>query len=187
MFSGQFKSVEKLKAGKELSLYEKCSIYTMHTAVWAIGWPLSPVAAHECFSLHFPHKEDTVTVWNTSRRIQVISPKVQRAISSLTSKPIGSYTKVAWNGNEAYAKASPEHVAAIAINPCTITKAATMQDGSFLYLIHSSMQYPKYSETKFNLGFCTITIHEGLFRYLQDKKWLSCYTAEYGIYGSWLQ
>jgi len=186
VFCGQFKSVERLNSGRQLNLYECASIYTMHIATWALGWPMSPTCAMQCASLHIPHKADTVIVWNRSRRLSILSPNVISTIKYLQDKPIGASSKLAWNGNIAYSKSSPEHIAAIAINPCVITKSSTMQDGSALYLIHSSMQYPKYSKTKFDIGITTIIIHEGLFRYLQDMGWLNYYTIEYGIYESWI-
>lgn len=155
-------------------------------ATWIFGWPISNVAARECLSLHFPHKQDTVVVWKPSVRASILSPKVTNAINGLKNKQLGATTKVSWYGNKDYAISSEEHIAAIAINPCEITKAAYMNDGTALYLIHSSMQYPKRSETKFNLGCISITIHEGLFRYLQDIGWLDWYIIEYGIYESML-
>ena len=186
VFHGQFKSVEKLNAGKELNLYECCSIYTMHMAVWMFGWPVSPVAAHECLTLHYTFNKDTVVDWNFNRRLQVLSPKVIHNIKSLTDKPVGDIRYIVWYGDKDYALSSKEHEAAIAINPCTVTKAALMDDGTPLYLIHSSMQYPKESRTSFNLGKFTLVLNEGLFRHLQDRGWLGYYTVEYGIYGSWI-
>lgn len=46
--------MRKLQAGKELNLYECCSIYSMHTAVWMFGWVISPEAAYMalCKQLH---------------------------------------------------------------------------------------------------------------------------------------
>ena len=52
VFRGQERSMAKLREGKELNLYECCSIYTMHMAVWMFGWPISPEAAKEAFWLH---------------------------------------------------------------------------------------------------------------------------------------
>ena len=155
-------------------------------ATWMFGWPMSPVAARECLSLHFPHKQDTIHIMNVKSRVSLLSPKITKAIKSIENKPLGSSVRVTWNGNDAYSVNSPERVAAIAVNPCVVSKAAYMEDGTALYVILSSMQYPKYSETHFNLGKTTITVHEGLFRYLQDKGWLSYYTAAYGIYEMWL-
>ena len=36
----------KLEQGRELNLYECCSIYTMHLAVWILGRPGYPEASH---------------------------------------------------------------------------------------------------------------------------------------------
>ena len=76
---------------------------------------------------------------------------------------------------------SPEHVVAIAINPCTIIRTESYTEDNSYYGVdvYSSMQYPKYSDTKFNLGFITISIQEGLFRYLQYKHWLNYFIVKY--------
>ena len=163
VFIGQNKSEYKLKNKQELNFYECLSIYQMHIAVWSLGWPLSPVAAKECFLLHFPIKKDTILFKN-----KLDSPKLQNAIKE-------SKTKLSWNGNKDYALNSKEHNVAIAINPCTISKTDKCIE------VTSLMQYPKWSNTNFNLGYFTIHVQEGLFRYLQDKHWLSCYTAKYEL------
>lgn len=182
VFCHQEKSMQKIQQGKELNLYECCSIYTMHMAVWMFGWPLSPEAAKECFLLHFPQK-DTIEFKVTNAIYN--SSKIENAIKSLSTKSVGTSITVSWNGNKDYALNSPEHRAAIALNPCKITRVETpewlTEYNPKLYdvKITSPMIYPKYSRTEFNLGKATIVIHEGLFRYLQDKGWLSKYIAEY--------
>ena len=59
VFAGQYKSVEKLSKGQELSLYECCSIYATHLTMCFVGYPIAPEAARECLKLHFTDK-DTV-------------------------------------------------------------------------------------------------------------------------------
>jgi len=174
VFRGQNKSMEKLEQGDELNLYEKCSIYTMHIALWTLGWPLSPQAARECFMLHFPQK-DTVSI-----NMHLSCPRIEYAMASLKERPVGSSVTVSWNGPDAYSLASQEHKAAIAVNPCRIVKE---WQESYMYtcIVYSSMQYPKKSNTVFTLGSIRIHVQEGLFRYLQDKGWLSCFTARYRI------
>ena len=54
VFTLQEKTMDKIKNGARVSLYEKCSIYTMHMAVYMFGWPLSPEAASEIFNMSFP-------------------------------------------------------------------------------------------------------------------------------------
>ncbi len=56
VFNGQHKSMKKLQQGKELNLYECCSIYSMHTAIWMFGWIVSPEAAEQAFLMCFPVK-----------------------------------------------------------------------------------------------------------------------------------
>lgn len=53
VFWGQEKSMKKLRNNQDLNFYECCSIYTMHMAVWMLGWPLSPEAANAAFKMHF--------------------------------------------------------------------------------------------------------------------------------------
>lgn len=174
VFRGQNRSMEKLQRGAELNLYEKCSIYTMHIGLWALGWPMSPQAARECFMLHFPQK-DTVSI-----RMRLSSPRIEAAVASLKEQPVGASARVSWNGAEAYSLASPEHKAAIAVNPCRIVK--DWQESYFYDCsVYSSMQYPKHSNTVFTLGSIRIPVQEGLFRYLQDRGWLSCFTARYRV------
>ena len=47
VFALQDRTMNKIQKGEDVSLYEKCSIYTMHMAVYMFGWPLSPEAAGE--------------------------------------------------------------------------------------------------------------------------------------------
>lgn len=153
-------------------------------ALWLFGWPLSPEAARECFLLHFPQK-DTVEFEITNAIYD--SSKIAEACESLSTKSVRTSITVAWNGNKDYALNSPEHRAAIALNPCKITRIKDEYppfNTSSLYKVKitSPMIYPKYSRTEFNLGKVTIIVHEGLFRYLQDRGWLSKYIAEYIFY-----
>lgn len=174
VFSGQNRSAEKLRQGKDLNLYEKCSIYTMHIALWSLGWPMSPQAARECFMLHFPQK-DTVSL-----RMDLSSPRISAAVRSLKDKAVGSSVGLTWNGNEAYSLENAEHIVAIAVNPCRIVKE--WQEGHlYTCYVYSVMQYPKQSNTVITVGSFRIHIQEGLFRYLQDKRWLSCFVARYRI------
>ena len=73
--------MDKIKNGEEPSLYEKCSVYTMHMAVSMFGWPLSPEAAGEVFRMSFP--------WNRGKAVLkendffIESPTVQKALKGL--------------------------------------------------------------------------------------------------------
>ena len=172
VFHGQDLSARKLSQGKELNLYEKCSIYSMHVALWTLGWPLSPQAARECLMLHFPQK-DTV-----SMKMALTSPRLEKAMHSLVDKPIGASVEVSWDGNKAYSLSNPEHKVAIAVNPCRIEKRIR-EGNSCGFDIYSTMLYPKRSNTVITIGAIRIPIQEGLFRYLQEEGWLSRFTAVY--------
>lgn len=180
VFCHQDKSMDKILAGKGLNLYECCSVYTMHMATWMFGWPVSPAAAKECFMLHFPHK-DTVRLGRPSKFSS--SEKICKAVERLQGMPVGTSVTVAWHGDTDYALRSKERYAAIALNACKVIKVkdAVGEDGFRSVAITSPMIYPEYSRTKFDLGKITIVIHEGLFRYLQDRGWLSKFIAVYNF------
>lgn len=61
LFWGQFKSTERLKQGKELNLYEMCSVYSMHVGMSIVGWIHSPEATKQVISMTFP--------WNRGKTI----------------------------------------------------------------------------------------------------------------------
>lgn len=185
VFFWQHRAMEKLNKGGRLNLYECCSAYTMNTALWMLWWPVSPAAAHECLLLHSPKRHGVVSIGSRRLAKTLLSPKVVDAIRSLESRPTGAKTSVRWNGETDYALSSPEHRAAIAINPCTITKAE--ENGEALYLIRCEMVYAKHSNTPFDIGPITIHLQEGLLRHLQDRGWLWAFTSEFRIPGSWIR
>ena len=185
VFFWQHRAMEKLNKGGRLNLYECCSAYTMNTALWMLWWPVSPAAAHECLLLHSPKRHGVVAIGSRRLAETLLSPKVVDAIRSLESRPTGAKTSVRWNGETDYALSSPEHRAAIAINPCTITKAE--ENGEALYLIRCEMVYAKHSNTPFDIGPITIRLQEGLLRHLQDRGWLGAFTSEFRIPGSWIR
>ncbi len=181
-FVGSHKSVEKLAAGEELSLYECCSIYQLHLMMSICGYPVSPEASRECLKLHFS-QPDTVIFRNPDFGK---SEKLTNAIDKLEKLPYGSSVRVSWDGNRDYSPFSPEHRAAIAVNACKVTKVAPRNCEHFpdddLYIISVSTQYPNVSRTEFDFKLFKLVINEGLFRYLQDKGWLSKYIAVYELY-----
>ena len=172
VFCGPDRAMGKLQRGAELNLYEKCSIYTMHIGLWTLGWPMSPQAARECLMLHFPQK-DTVSI-----NMRLSSPRLDAAVSSLKDRPVGSSVTVSWDGTGAYSLASPEHKAAIAVNSCRIVKE-WQENHLYTCSVYCLIQYPRYSRTVITLGSVRIPLQEGLFRYLQEKGWLGCFTARY--------
>jgi len=186
VFSGQRKAAERLNGGGRLNLYECGSAYTMHMALWMIGWPMSPAAAHECFALHFPQRRDTLIIENRRMVRSILSPRIVAAIRALEDKPSGTELPVRWNGNISYASSSPEHAAAIALNPCTVIKSEQIKDWEPVYLIRCQILYPKRSDTRIDLGPFFIPLQEGLFRHIQDRGWLSRYVAEYRVPASLL-
>ena len=165
VFNLQEKTMDKIKNGEEPSLYEKCSIYTMHMAVYMFGWPLSPEAAGEVFRMSFP--------WNREKAILreddffMESPTAQKALKGLQE---GQRKRIAFKAETAYNTASPDHRVALAVNPGILYK----KDGK-VYL-ESYAHYPYYSATPITIFGSKIIIHEGLFHYLEEIGWMHPYT-----------
>ena len=165
VFNLQEKTMDKIKKGEEPSLYEKCSIYTMHMAVYMFGWPLSPEAASEIFKMSFPwNREKTVFREND---FFMESPTVQKALKGLQE---GQRKRIAFKAETAYNTASPDHRVALAVNPGYLYK----KDGK-VYL-ESYAHYPYYSATPITIFGARIIIQEGLFHYLEKIGWMHPYT-----------
>ena len=181
VFAGQYKSVEKLSKGQELSLYECCSIYATHLTMCFVGYPIAPEAARECLKLHFTDRDTVYFNWHNFSG----SKKLEEAHRQLIDKPDCSSVRISWNGNKDYSPFSGEHRLAIAANPCTLTKVRYLEfecfPDEYWYTITTSTEYPKYSRTEFNFKKFKIVFNEGLFRYLQDKGLLHKYTAVYHL------
>lgn len=165
VFNLQEKTMDKIKNGEEPSLYEKCSIYTMHMAVFMFGWPLSPEAASEIFKMSFP--------WNREKAVFrendffMDSPSVQKHITNLREN---QRQRIAFKAETAYNTASPDHRVALGVNPGYLYK----KDGK-VYL-ESYAHYPYYSATPITIFGARIIIQEGLFHYLEKIGWMHPYT-----------
>ena len=165
VFALQDRTMNKIQKGEDVSLYEKCSIYTMHMAVYMFGWPLSPEAAGEIFKMSFSkNREKTIYKEND---YFMDSPAVQRALKGLEE---GQRKKIVFKAETAYNTASPDHRVALGVNPGFLYKI----DGK-VYL-ESYAHYPHYSATPITLFGAKIVIHEGLFHYLEKIGWMHPYT-----------
>ena len=165
VFGLQEKTMRKIQDGAPVSLYEKCSIYTMHMAVYLLGWPLSPEASAEIFRMSFSkNREQTIYKKND---YFMDSPAVQKALKGLEE---GQRKKIVFKAETAYNTASPDHRVALGVNPGFLYK----KDGK-VYL-ESYAHYPYYSATPITLFGYRIIIHEGLFHYLEKIHWMHPYT-----------
>ena len=174
VFVGQEKSTKKLTQGKELNLYECVSIYQMHTSLWMFGWFASPAAANEVFLMQFC-KKDTVIHKNELLKKSILSERVINTINSLS---VGQSKRLAYNGNISYGLSDKEHKAAMAINPCVISKEII--DSQEYAIIRLNNSWPIVSTTKIKIyKDFYITLNEGLFRYLQDKGIIHNFVDEY--------
>ena len=129
--------------------------------------------------LHFLYEDDDVVRFRASNGFMK-SPKLQKAVEYLSDKKPGTSVHIVWKASKDYALDSPEHRAAIAVNACDVIKdEVDKTTGNYEIRIRCAMVYPKYSWTEFNLGKFSIFLHEGLFRYLEERGWISRYIAEY--------
>lgn len=165
VFSGQEKTMQKIKAGQPVSLYEKCSIYTMHMAVYMFGWPLSPEAAGEIYRMSFPRYRETVIMKKNDFFLD--SPKVQKTLTGLQE---GESRKIFFKAETAYNTASLDHRVALGVNPGVLHK----KDGK-VYL-ESYAHYPYCSATPITVFGARIIVQEGLFHYLEKIGWMHPYT-----------
>ena len=165
VFGLQDWTMNKIQKGEDVSLYEKCSIYTMHMAVYMFGWPLSPEASSEIFRMSFSkNREQNIYKKND---YFMDSPAVQKALKGLEE---GQRKKIVFKAETAYNTASPDHRVALGVNPGFLYK----KDGR-VYL-ESYAHYPHYSATPITLFGAKIVIHEGLFHYLEKIGWMHPYT-----------
>ena len=165
VFNLQEKTMDKIKNGEEPSLYEKCSIYTMHMAVYMFGWPLSPEAASEIFKMSFPGNREEAVLREDDFFME--SPTVQKALKGLQE---GQRKRIAFKAETAYNTASPDHRVALGVNPGYLYR----KDGK-VYL-ESYAHYPYYSATPITIFGSKIIIHEGLFHYLEKIGWMHPYS-----------
>ncbi len=152
VFFGQEKSMKKLNDGKELNLYECCSIYTMHCAVWMFGWVISPEAALEAMLLHIPHDAPVV--------IDGVDAYALNGYSTRLDAKGASYANMDFKDLRA----------ALALNSTNTTFDVT--DAYSMCSIEVA-----YTDAVHKIG--AIPINTALFRYLQDKNYLHPYTLVY--------
>ena len=158
-------TMNKIQNGEKVTLYEKCSIYTMHMAIYLFGWPLSPEASGEIFRMSFSkNREQTI---NKENDYFLDSPSVQNALKGMGE---GERKKIVFKGETAYDTSCPDHRVALAVNPGLRYK----EDGK-VYL-ESYAHYPYYSATPITVCGYRIIIHEGLFHYLEKIHWMHPYT-----------
>lgn len=165
VLKGQHETMEKILAGEKVTLYEKCSIYTMHMAVYLFGWPLSPEASGEVFRMSFPWNREKTVLKENDYFIE--APTIQNALKNL---PEGERKKISFHGDIAYNTANPDHRVALAVNPGILYRK-----GGKVYL-KSYAHYPYYSRSIFTVCGVKIIIHEGLFHYLEKIHWIHPYT-----------
>lgn len=63
----QQECIRKIEQGRDLTLYEKCSVYSIHCAIMTFGSLVSPEAARQEFYLSYPHGEK---VWKNNFNIK---------------------------------------------------------------------------------------------------------------------
>lgn len=167
VFHGQFSSAEKIRQGRELSLYEICSIYTMHQGICIVGWFFSPEATKEVIGMSFRRNRGRVIEKESDFFLNY------RPVSSVYATQF-ERKRIAVNGDVAYAFSYPGRSVALAVNPGYLWR-----DENRVYM-EAEAHYPKCYDTHIGLpGGLRITINECLFSYLEDKGILHPYTIIY--------
>lgn len=159
VFKGQEKSMAKLQNNQELSIYECCSIYTMHIAVWMFGWPLSPEAASEAYRMHF--KVDNDIRWSSNT--DFLNSKVVTSNPNFKEK---KPFKVSW----------PIDLTQIPKDELKYALAYNTNNTQVLFTQNGNpiLEYTvEYQNVKYDFG--CIPIYTGLFKYLQEIGWLHPY------------
>lgn len=164
LFYGQSKSMDKLRADKELNLYECCSIYSIHIAACTFGWLLSPEAADQCVLMMFA-KNDS---WHFRKTHFMRSDYIQRQALVRDYKnfrldfPLNDITS---------SKSSPLR---------SELRYALAYDGATY--VHNDMEnedelrldvcYDAYT-ANYNVGIFDVTFYWQLLNYIQNRGWLS--------------
>lgn len=158
--------MRKLNVGKELNLYECCSIYTMHIAATMFSGILSPEAADQCW-LMLVGKEGG---WYCRRSNYLKSDYIKDCIFNAKQ----TRTTINFPLNE------------ITANPSSILRKelryALAYDGAVYFLVDDTdpfwgsleldVKYDKYTAV-YNLGLISISFNWQLLSYIQDMGWLS--------------
>lgn len=151
----------KLEQGRELNLYECCSIYTMHLAVWILGRPGYPEASHLAYLMLKKSSEGSyITIFDNapvripkdSRRYKLTFPDNLKIDSSECEMVAGFYDLL---GN--YVGESPHIVT---------------YDCRFVVT---------YADITYYVG--KIKLYGALFKYIQDKGWIHSFTVCYSWQG----
>jgi len=167
VFWGQKTSVQKIREGKELNLYEIGSIYTMHMAICIVGWIFSPEATTEIIGMSFKKNRDKVIRKESDFFLKY--PIIQDQYQNQYSRK-----KIAFNGNKSYSLLDSDHRLALAVNPGYLWR-----DNGCVYL-EAPIHYPVCYNTHIGITKSfRITINECLFSYLERKGILHPYTIVY--------
>ncbi len=157
VFRGQERSMAKLEQGRELNLYECCSIYTMHLAVWILGKPGYPEASHLAYLMLKEPPECGYTIFDNapvripkdSRKYKLTFPDNLKINSQEYVVTAGFYDLL---GN--YVGESPNIM--------------TTYDCEFV---------ATYADITYYVG--KIKLYGALFKYIQDKSWIHSFTVRY--------
>ena len=193
VFRGQERSMAKLEQGRELNLYECCSIYTMHMAVWMFGWPISPEAAKEAFWLHakpdgyYGSPYDEMGLYIKRRRDRSDFYKLDK-VKNHPNYKLNKPFRISWSTD--LTKIPKDEIRyALAYN--------TPNTQVVFGYAYNTIEHPKdlshwhpecinpwltlrvgYGDVVYNFGH--ITIYTSLFKYLQDIGWLYPYDLTVG-------
>ena len=156
----------KLKEHKELTLYEKASVYSINLCICVFGWPLSPEATIQQILCTVPTDGTLILHSDYFSNHEKVKALIQKYPNATVKNP----ARLTWGAE---------------FNEFGLWSAYTFDNGRIalacngLYLykeddkwVISNIQefiYPKLPEPTIIGPF---KFHESLIRYLQDKNWL---------------
>lgn len=158
VFRGQERSMAKLEQGRELNLYECCSIYTMHTAIWMFGRCVSPEAARQAYLMTKVPPKDKYNV-NSNAFIKLPKESLEYKLAFPNDLKINIDTIMLSNGGfcDLLGNKVPESYVKSYYYDCEF--------------------YATYSDIVYKVG--NIKVYGTLLKYIQDKGWLHPFNIRY--------
>jgi hypothetical protein len=159
----QTRCVEKINNNKELSLYEKSSIMSLHLGICSLGYLYCPDAAYANFKMLITN-EDSIYLHSKNW----LTPKIK---SRFNNNQLG---KMTWNGNTDYSFNSAEKNGAVLLNWCILDERCI--NNKICYVAECDYTWKQPSKTTFKIteNF-SIIVYEQLFYELEKIGILNSY------------
>ena len=156
---------ERVSAGKHLNVMEKWNIYGMNITMLTVTYPFFPEGSKEAFLMMIPDKDGV----REFKGDFFMKSKMMRKAFNKSDKG-----RVRWYQKH-YRLTNEEVRVALALNICNYEIKRTKEFTE--YKVTVPIAYPKRYRSTFLKEPVEIRVEEGLFRYLEEQKWLFAYDA----------